>query len=202
MPANEYHFVTHWYALNSRIEEVNAILGDPADLPRWWPAVYLGVRITEPGDERGVGREVELHTKGWLPYTLRWTFRVLENNAPRGFVIEARGDFVGRGVWIFEQAGPDVHIAYDWRIRADKPLLRVLSPLLKPVFAANHHWAMAKGEESLRLELLRRRATTDLARAMVKDPPGPTPRMPWVVVPAIAVGLVGMFGLRRATRRA
>jgi hypothetical protein len=51
-----------------------------------------------------------------------------------------------------------VDVSYDWRIRADKPLLRWLSFLLKPVFRWNHHWAMARGEESLRAELVRRRS--------------------------------------------
>ena len=69
-----------------------------------------------------------------------------------GFALEATGDFVGRGEWTLEQATLHVDLTYDWRIRADKPLLRRLSFLLKPVFAANHYWAMAKGEESLRLE--------------------------------------------------
>ena len=41
------------------------------------------------------------------------------------------------------------NITFDWKIRADKTLLRLLSFLLKPVFAANHRWAMAKGLESL-----------------------------------------------------
>jgi hypothetical protein len=200
MPANEYHFITHWYALNATCEEVQAILEDPADLPRWWPSVYLEVRVTAPGNERGVGREVTLYTRGWLPYTLRWSLRITENNRPRGFALEAWGDFVGRGVWILEQAGPDVHVVYDWRIRADKPLLALLSPVLKPLFELNHRWAMARGEESLRLELQRRRATSDSARAMVKPPPGPTPRAPWLVLPAVLVGLVGAFGLRKAWR--
>jgi hypothetical protein len=46
--------------------------------------------------------------------------------------------------------------------------------LLKPVFAFNHRWAMARGEEGLKLELLRRRAPTAEARATVPPPPGPT----------------------------
>jgi hypothetical protein len=35
---------------------------------------------------------------------------------------------------------------YDWRLRAEKPLLRYLSSLFKPFFCANHRWAMARGE--------------------------------------------------------
>jgi hypothetical protein len=42
-------------------------------------------------------------------------------------------------------------------VRADKPILRYGSFILKPIFAANHRWAMARGEESLARELLRRR---------------------------------------------
>jgi hypothetical protein len=36
---------------------------------------------------------------------------------------------------------------------------------LKPIFGANHQWAMRTGEESLKLELMRRRATTPEERA-------------------------------------
>jgi hypothetical protein len=93
----------------------------------------------------------------WLPYTLRWSFRVIESRYPYGFSLEAWGDFEGSGSWTFAQDGEWVDIRYDWKIRADKPLLRVLSFLLKPVFSANHRWAMARGEESLRTELDRRR---------------------------------------------
>jgi hypothetical protein len=155
MPANEYHFVTNW-RVEGTVEQVSDILGDPLDLPRWWPSVYLAVREIDPGGVNGVGRVVELHTKGWLPYTLRWSFRVTESRRPLGFSLVAWGDFDGAGVWTFEQDGRFVNIAYDWKIRADKPLLRYLSFLLKPVFSANHRWAMARGEESLRSELGRR----------------------------------------------
>lgn len=173
MASNDYHFITRWRVAGT-VEEVSALLADAADLPRWWPAVYLDVRVLRPGGPDGVGREVELFTKGWLPYTLRWRFRVTANRAPHGFALEARGDFVGRGVWSFAQEGAEVAITYDWRISAEKPLLRALSFLLKPIFAANHHWAMARGAESLALELRRRRARDDAERAAVPPPPGPT----------------------------
>ena len=147
MTANEYRFITHWRVAGS-VEEVSDVLGEPADLPRWWPSVYLAVREVDD--------VVELHTKGWLPYTLHWFFRETESRRPFGFSLEAWGDFEGAGVWTFAQDGRFVNITYDWRIRAEKPLLRYLSFLLKPVFAANHRWAMARGEESLVAELGRR----------------------------------------------
>jgi hypothetical protein len=170
---NEYHFITHW-RVESTVDEITDILSDAADLARWWPSVYLTVRVLEPGDERGLGKVVDLYTKGWLPYTLRWKFRVTEIHDARGFSLEAFGDFVGRGIWTFEQDGPWVNATYDWLIRADKPLLRDLSFIMKPIFRRNHLWAMARGEESLRLELARRHATTPEERARVPEPPGPT----------------------------
>jgi Polyketide cyclase / dehydrase and lipid transport len=174
MGANDYHFVTRW-RFRADIREVADILDDVESLPRWWPSVYLDVKVLEPGDpSTGVGKTVELFTKGWLPYTLRWRFRVVDRRPPKGFALEASGDFDGRGVWTLEQQGETADVTYDWRIRADKPLLRWLSFLMKPLFSANHEWAMARGEESLRLELSRRRATSDAERARVPAPPPPT----------------------------
>ena len=173
MAANAYHFVTRW-RVQGTIGEVSGVLGDALSLPRWWPSVYLDVRVLEPGDDRGVGRVVSLYTKGFLPYALRWQFRVTESRAPSGFALEASGDFVGRGVWTFVQDGEAVDVTYDWRIGAEKPLLKHLSFLLKPLFRANHEWAMARGLESLQLELQRRRASSPAAAALVAAPPGPT----------------------------
>jgi len=94
-----------------------------------------------------------------LPYRLRWEFVITESRKPHGFTLQATGDFVGRGIWTFEQQGSAVVAAYDWKIVAEKGLLKNFSAILKPVFSWNHHWAMARGEESLRRELVRRRAS-------------------------------------------
>jgi hypothetical protein len=112
-----------------------------------------------------------LYTKGWLPYTLRWQFRVTEAQKPLGFSLEASGDFQGRGIWKFEQDDKWVNVTCDWKIHADKPLLRSPSWLFKPIFSANHRWAMAKGEESLKLEIKRHH---DPWQTISQKPPGPT----------------------------
>jgi len=169
---NDYHFITHW-RVESTIEETSDILNDPLGLARWWPSVYLDVKVLETGDEHGLGKVVSLYTKGWLPYRLRWTFRVTEVQKD-GFTLVARGDFDGRGIWTFEQDHSWVNITYDWKIKAEKPLLRYFSFIMKPIFSANHHWAMAKGEESLKLELARRHATSAEELARIPAPPGPT----------------------------
>ena len=142
----------------ARIEEVAAILSEPERLPDWWPAVYLSVEVVDPGGPDGLGRTVAFHTRGWLPYTLRWRGRLVEDRRPHGWTIEATGDLAGRGVWSLAQQGDLAAVDYDWRIDVEKPLLRPLTPVLAPLYAANHRWAMARGREGLERELARRRA--------------------------------------------
>ncbi len=173
MKSSDYHFVTNW-RVNGTIEEVADILEDPLDLVRWWPSVYLDVKEIRPGDENHIGRVIDLYTKGWLPYTLKWQFTVVEVERPTGIVLEAKGDFNGHGVWTLKQDGEWADITYDWRISAEKPLLKWLSPMMKPIFSANHHWAMDKGLESLQIELQRRRATSPEELSQLPTPPQAT----------------------------
>jgi hypothetical protein len=183
-----YRFVTRW-RVRGTVEEVTAVFRRGADLPRWWPAVYLSAREVDPGDERGLGCVTELRSKGWLPYTLRWRSTAVEVRHPHGFTIEAAGDFVGRGAWTFEQEGEWVRSTYDWRVRTNPALLRWGAWLFRPLYAWNHRWAMRTGEESLRLELARRRAATAEARARVPPPPRPTPTTPlWPILAGAALG--------------
>jgi hypothetical protein len=170
---SDYQFVTEW-RVPGTLDEVKEVLGDGRSLPRWWPSVYLRVLPGQDGPTDPVGSVMDLYTKGWLPYTLRWTLTITEPMSDTGFALSAAGDLDGTGRWTFLQDGPEVVVTYDWRVHASKPLLRRLSWLLKPAFAANHRWAMARGEESLRLELRRRRATTEAQRAGVPPPPRPT----------------------------
>ncbi|HKD12039.1 MAG TPA: polyketide cyclase [Thermoanaerobaculia bacterium] len=202
MGASEYHFVTRWRVVGT-VDEVSDILSRPEGLVRWWPAVYLEVETLEPGDDAGVGKSVRVLSRGFLPYTLSWTFRVVESRRPLGFTIEAAGDLVGRGVWTFEQAGAWVDITYDWRVRAEKAGVKQLSPILKPVFAANHRWAMRQGEAGLREELARRRGAAG-SEPIHAPPPPPRGSFPalWVWAAGFALGLlaVGLAYLRPRRR--
>ena len=193
MATNDYHFITQW-RVESTLKEVSEIIGDAQGLARWWPSVYLDVDVLEQGDENGLGKVVDLYTKGWLPYTLRWQFRVTEVR-PDGFTLVAWGDFDGRGIWTFEQDGAWVNITYDWKIKAEKPLLRYFSFIMKPIFSANHRWAMAKGEESLKLELARRHAANQEELALIPEPPRSTSTssIPLILVStAIFASLIGL----------
>jgi hypothetical protein len=80
----------------------------------------------------------------------------MAKDPPRRLELTATGDFVGRGVWTLTPEGAGTRVEYDWRLTAEKPLLRRLSWLLKPFFSWNHHWAMARGYEGLCRELAAR----------------------------------------------
>jgi hypothetical protein len=172
MSATAYHFITNW-RVEATQQEIYNTLRDSDALKHWWRAVYLDIKTRKKGDDNGVGKEVELYSKGWLPYSLRWSFRVTDVKAHdfSGYTLEALGDLAGRGVWTFQQDGQFCNVTYDWQIEAEKPILKYLSFLLKPIFAANHEWAMRKGLESLNLELRRRRGEVNV-------PPPPKPTFP------------------------
>ena len=149
MAAHDYEFQSHW-RVKGTVEEVSAILDAPLNLPFWWPQVYLSIREEEAG-------VYALQTRSWLPYHLRWKFHAVESRSPYGFTLHAWGDLEGVEVWDFQQDRAWVDIRHRWTVRASKPLLRYLPFVMKPLFAANHRWAMARGEESLVRELARRR---------------------------------------------
>jgi len=173
MADNAYHFVDRW-RVKGELTEVADILEDALALPRWWGSVYFDVREVEPCVKHGVGKLIGLRAGGWLPYTLHINFRTVESNYPHGFSMDATGDLEGKGIWVFEQQGEFVNVTYDWTIKANKPIIEKLSFLLKPIFRSNHHWTMRRGEESLKLELLRRRAKSEAESANIPPPPRPS----------------------------
>ena len=145
----DYHFVTRW-RVEASAQEVTDVFDDALDLVRWRPDIYLEVKEIQKGDDGDIGQVYSLLTKGWLFYRLRWSFRVVESRKPFGGTLETWGDFAGRGIWTFEEQERWVNITYDWKIRAEKRLLRYLSFVLKPIFGANHGWAMARREDGLK----------------------------------------------------
>jgi len=150
----EFHLLSNW-RVQARVDEVVEVISEPLHFVRWWSAVYLKVEEVEPGDDDGVGRTLTLHTRGLLPYTLDWQARATEVNKPVRLVVEARGDLEGKGEWTLRQDGEWTTVEYDWRVFANKPWMRRLATVLRPVFAANHHWAMRKGQQGLVEELRR-----------------------------------------------
>lgn len=160
MSVNEYYMPTNW-RIKGDIQEVYEVCSNFLDYKRWWPHVYLDVQVA--GIDEEIGNEVfAIFSKGWLPYTLRWNSCKTHEDPPHTLSLKATGDLIGRGTWKFEQDGEYVNVRFDWYVNAEKPLLKYLSPVMKPIFRANHYWAMGKGLECLIQELERRARTTPI----------------------------------------
>jgi uncharacterized protein YndB with AHSA1/START domain len=157
MKQHDFRIPTTW-RLKGSAARVFDILSKPQDFVRWWPEVYLEVREVKSGDGNGVGRIVDLHTKGWLPYTLSWPAEVVAIDKPRSMSLRARGDLAGRGEWRVVEDGDWVEARYDWTVFVTKAWMVALAPLLEPVFVANHLWAMRRGFDGLQRELARENA--------------------------------------------
>ena len=152
MTSTQIHIPSFW-RVEGTVDEVYEVLTSPMEFVRWWPSVYLKVEELEPGDADGVGRVVRLCTKGKLPYTLNWVAKAVEIERPHRIVVQASGDLEGTGEWRLSQSGECVEIRYSWTVYVTKSWMKLLLPLLRPVFVANHRWAMQEGESGLKREL-------------------------------------------------
>ena len=157
MKSKEFHIPSTW-RVKGTVNDAYEILSHPEEFVRWWHTVYLKVNELTPGDDNGVGRTVSLWTKGKLPYTLHWQAQAVEIEKPHRIVVRAQGDLNGRGEWRLSQNGEWVDISYHWTVFVTKPWMIYLSPILKPIFAANHRWAMNQGKAALQQELTNRAA--------------------------------------------
>ena len=143
--AREYVFVDEW-DVAAPAEAVFDALADPRTYPEWWRPVYLEVSADGPP---AVGSVSHQRFKGKLPYSLEQTSEIVRLERPREFEVHVVGDLEGRGVWRIEPRGEGVHVRFDWRVRGNKPVIRILTPLLRPVFRSNHNWAIRRAVEGL-----------------------------------------------------
>jgi hypothetical protein len=77
---------------------------------------------------------------------------------PRTFDVEVDGDLRGRGRWTFTPTATGTRLRWDWTVYADRPLLRYLMPVLRPLFRWNHNWAVARARGGLEPYLRKRSA--------------------------------------------
>jgi uncharacterized protein YndB with AHSA1/START domain len=136
--AREYVFIDEW-DVDAPQERVFGALADARTYPEWWTPTYKQVDADGPPEPGRVSRQ---RFGGKLPYTLETTSRIARMERPREFEIEVDGDLRGRGIWTLTPREGKVHVRFDWRVFADRPLLRYLTPVLRPVFRWNHNVAI------------------------------------------------------------
>ena len=129
LASNEYVFVDEW-DVDAPIDAVHAAVGNAGTYPEWWRPTYLDVR-TE--GEPGVGQVNHHHFRGPLPYTLKATTRTTRYEPPTLVETDVTGDLRGTGIWTLTPTpSGGTHVRFDWRVAADRPFLRVLTPVAAP----------------------------------------------------------------------
>jgi quercetin dioxygenase-like cupin family protein/uncharacterized protein YndB with AHSA1/START domain len=136
----EYAFADEW-EVAAPPEAVFDVLADAQTYPQWWKPVYIDV-----GQD---GEYTRQHFKGRLPYHLHTRTKTVRSERPHVLEGETDGDLRGTGVWTLTPTETGTHVRFDWRVHADRKLLRVLTPLLRPALRWNHNWAIARAIEGL-----------------------------------------------------
>jgi quercetin dioxygenase-like cupin family protein/uncharacterized protein YndB with AHSA1/START domain len=146
LSSREYVFVDEW-DVDAPRESVFAAIADARSYPTWWKPVYLDV---ESSGEPEVGSESRQHFKGRLPYHLRTRSVITQLDAPYQIGAEVDGDLSGTGLWTLTvNEDGSTHVRFDWRVHADRLLLRLLTPVLRRALRWNHAWAIARAREGL-----------------------------------------------------
>jgi len=140
-----YVFVDEW-EVAAPPEAVFDAIADARSYPEWWSPVYIDVESDGPPE---IGKESRQHFKGRLPYELRTRSVISELDPPRVIAADVDGDLRGRGVWTLTPTDGGTHVRFDWRVHADRRLLRALTPVLRPLLRWNHNWAIARAMEGL-----------------------------------------------------
>ena len=141
----EYVFVDEW-DVAAPPDAVFYLLADARTYPSWWCPVYIDVESDGPPEP---GRESRQHFKGRLPYHLRTRSTITVFEPPRQVGADVVGDLHGRGLWTLTPTAGGTHVRFDWQVFADRPLLRTLTPVFRPLFRWNHNWAIARAREGL-----------------------------------------------------
>ena len=142
---NAYLFVDEW-DVAAPPPAVFAALADARTYPTWWTPVYIDVDADGPPV---LGKVSAQHFKGRLPYHLHTRSTITRLEPPHVVEGDVEGDLRGRGTWTLTPVPGGTHVRFDWLVFADRPLLRTLTPLLRPVFRWNHDWAIARAMEGL-----------------------------------------------------
>jgi len=144
-PWREYAFVDEW-DVAAPAAAVYEALADTRTYPDWWRPVYLAVSADGPP---AIGTVSHQHFKSRLPYHLRTRSRITRLEPGRVIEADVDGDLRGHGVWTVIPTATGSHIRFEWSVRADRRLLRLLTPLMRPALRANHGWAIARAISGL-----------------------------------------------------
>lgn len=142
MSVNRYRFRSVW-RLSGPVDDVFDVVTDPGSYPLWWPDIH------------GVGRidddTAEVVCKSVLPYALVFRLHRAEQDARAGrLLVGMTGDLEGFCRSTVVQRPRSVTLEITQEVVVNKRLLKLLAPVARPVFRANHAAMMWRGQHGLR----------------------------------------------------
>jgi hypothetical protein len=146
---SEYVFIERWDIPEGTPEEVWDLYADSRLLPSWWHGVFLEAKPIGWNTPGVVGNKTEVLTRGFLPIKTRFIIEHTALERPTYFELKTHGDL--QGIWKARLSpnGAGTRVDTEWRVTANKPILRYLGPVLKHLFARNHTWEIEKGEAGI-----------------------------------------------------
>ena len=169
MALQQYSFeIDSFWQLDASFEELDFVLENPLSIADWWASVFMQVEVLGGDYYSQDGLQCKLWTKGFLPHTFSFIANVFHDKNEEQVIVKTTGDFGGLGTIsrYKRDVGSIVHI--NWRTRVDSHWLYWLMMMIKPLFVANHKWAMRKGRLGLTAEIERRRLGGSVTRKKQK----------------------------------
>lgn len=143
-----FRFVTPW-VIAAPIDELFDALRDYPRWPEWWPGADRMLEL-EPVDSHGLGGLGSYTWRSPLGYRLRFEGTSTRVDRPHRLTGDVHGELEGEGAWTLSALDDGaVQLVYEWNVCTTKRWMSLLSPILRPVFVANHDRLMRGGARGL-----------------------------------------------------
>ena len=143
MPLHEYRFDNVW-SVETAAARLFGALVDLASWPAWWPDVRVVDRVDDD--------TAELTCRSTLPFALVFQVHRAEQDEQAGRLrVELTGDLEGYCVGVVAPERPRrTRLLISQQVVVNKGLVRLLAPVARPLFRANHAAMMRRGQRGLR----------------------------------------------------
>ena len=153
--ADNVYRMQHRWVVRGPIQTVFRYVADARTFTDWF-TVFKEVRPDELTGPIRVGSHSTMQVKAQLPYVLDWDVTVARHEPPylqeTSVKLSLNGRFGMRGrIRFLLEERPDgrVFVHNTQELSADRPVPRVLKPLVEWMFRYNHRWAMRQAEAPL-----------------------------------------------------
>jgi hypothetical protein len=155
MQNSHYQFRSVWKIEASRKEVWQTLAANPFSWPDWWPELKNVHNVNLKKELTGSSFNCDWKAKG---YKLKTNVRVSKLHYLEDVTLQANGDLTGTALCTISEVDGKTHIEIVMRATTNKRWMNLLSPILRPIFAYNHHLVMRRGERGLQNYLQSRRS--------------------------------------------